>query len=111
MRVAHPAIDELKFVDTAFIFLGRVVSGVDVLEPVTALLKSFPHMDHRSTFELLDHEGAVLRTEADTVAEGYLHAGFARFIGNVVEITSRVRLIEINRRWDLVGVHRAKRRA
>jgi hypothetical protein len=46
MRIAHPTVDELKFADTVFILFGRVISGVDVFEPVTALLESFQHMDH-----------------------------------------------------------------
>ena len=61
---------------------------------------------------MIDHlndEGAVLRTEADTVAERDPHACFARFVGDVVEITIRVRLIEVDRRRDLVCMHRAER--
>src|ERR1044072_4176440 len=103
MRVAHPAIDELQLADTGFILLGRVVSGIDVFETMTALLESFPHMDHRSALEFLDYQRAVLRAEADTVTEGCLYPRFACFVGNVVEITIRVRLVEVNRRRDLVG--------
>src|SRR5689334_6064838 len=66
---------------------------------------------HISAIELLDHQRAVLRTEADAVAERNPDTGFTRFIGNVVEITIRVRLVEVDRRWDLVGVHRATRGA
>src|SRR5689334_17931179 len=111
MRIAHPAIDELKLPDTPFILLRRVISGIDVLEVVATPLESFPHMDHRSTIEFLDHQRAVLRTEADTVAKGGRYAGFARLVGNVVEIAIRIRLIEVNGRWNLVCMHRAKRRA
>src|ERR1043166_1641104 len=111
MRVAHPAIDELKLADTRLILLRRVVSGCDLFEPVTTLLEPFPHMDHRSMIELLDHQRAVLRTEADAVAEGDVYAGFTGFVGNVVEITMRVRLIEVNGRRDFVRVHRAECRA
>src|SRR5690349_4629258 len=57
----------------------------------------------------LDHEGTVLRTEADTVAEGDPHACFARFVGDVIEITIRVRLIEVDRWRDLVCMHGAER--
>ena len=59
--------------------------------------------------ELLDHDRTVLRTEADTVAEGDPHARFARFVGDVVEITIRVRFVEVNRWRDLVCVHGAER--
>jgi len=59
--------------------------------------------------ELLDHDRAILRSEADAVAEGDPYARFTRFVGDVVEITSRVRLIEVDRWRDLVRVHRAKR--
>src|SRR5678815_3049036 len=59
--------------------------------------------------DLLDHNRTVLRAEADTVAERDPHARFARFIGDIVEITIRVRLIEVNRWWDLVCVHRTER--
>src|SRR5690349_5558605 len=111
MRIAHPAIDELKFADARLIFLRRVIPGVNVFESLAALLESFPHMDHRSAIELLDHQRAVLRTEADAVTESNPDVGFARFVGNVVEITIRIRLVEVDSRWDLVGVHRAERRA
>src|ERR1044072_1754166 len=57
----------------------------------------------------LNHEGTVLRSEADTIAEGEPDICFTCFVGNVIEITIRVRLIEIDRGWDLVGMHRAKR--
>src|SRR6185369_16050679 len=60
---------------------------------------------------LLAHNRTVLRPEADTVAERNPHACFARFVGDVIEITIRVRLIEVDRRWDLVCMHRAERRS
>ena len=58
---------------------------------------------------LLDHERTVLRPEADAVAERDPYAGFARFIGDVIEITIRVRFIEVDRRWDLACMHCAER--
>src|SRR5215510_8312800 len=61
--------------------------------------------------EFLDHEGAVFRAEADAVAERDIDTGFTRLVGNVVEITIRVRLVEVDCRWDLVCVHRAERSA
>ena len=59
--------------------------------------------------ESLNHQCAVLRTKADTVAERNPDACFARFIGDVVEVTIRVRFVEVDCRRDLVGVHRAER--
>src|SRR5215510_2763359 len=61
--------------------------------------------------EFLDHQRAVFRTEANTVAKGDLYATFTRFVGNVVEITVRIRFIEVYSRRDLICVHRAQRRA
>ena len=59
---------------------------------------------------LLDHNRTVLRAEADTVAERGPYACFARFVGDVIEITIRVRLVEVDRWWDFVRMHRAERR-
>ena len=59
--------------------------------------------------DLLNHEGTVFRAKADTVAEGDSYVCFTSFVGDVVEITIRVRFIEINRGWDSIRVHRAER--
>src|ERR671926_954180 len=59
--------------------------------------------------DLLDHNRTVLRAEADTVAERGPYARLARFVGDVIKITIRVRLIEVDRWWDLLCVHRAER--
>src|SRR6185436_10007245 len=59
---------------------------------------------------MLDHNRTVLRAEADTVAERDFHACFARFVGDVIQITIRVRLVEVDRWWDFVRMHRAERR-
>src|SRR5436305_1476898 len=64
---------------------------------------------HRSMTESLNHQRAVLRPKADTVAERNPDACFTRFIGDVVEVTIRVRFVKIDRRRDLVVVHRAER--
>src|SRR6185369_17367873 len=58
---------------------------------------------------MLDHNRTVLRAEADTVAERDIYAGFARFVGDVIEITIRIRLVEVYRWWDLVCMHCAER--
>jgi hypothetical protein len=44
MRVADPAVHELKLADTIFVLICRVVTGVDVFEPVAALLESIEHV-------------------------------------------------------------------
>src|SRR5215204_5210735 len=65
-------------------------------------------LDHWLEIDLLNHEGAVLRTKADAVAEGDPYVCFARFVGDVVEITIRVRLIEVDGWRDLVCMHGAE---
>src|SRR6185369_17991571 len=44
VRIAHPTVYEPKLADTVFILVGRVVAGVDVFEPVAALLKLVEHV-------------------------------------------------------------------
>src|ERR1041385_425634 len=44
VRVAHPTVHELKLADTVFVLVRRVVTGVDVFEPVTALPKLIEHL-------------------------------------------------------------------
>lgn len=57
---------------------------------------------------LLNHQRTIFGTEADTVAKGDSYVCFTSFVGDVIEITIRVRFIEINRGWDFIRVHRAE---
>ena len=42
-RVSQPLVNALELRDTAFIFLGRVVTFVEVLELITALAEAIEH--------------------------------------------------------------------
>jgi hypothetical protein len=44
VRVADPAVHELELPDTIIVLVCRVVTGVDVFEPVTSLLESVEHV-------------------------------------------------------------------
>src|SRR2546429_4932387 len=55
-----------------------------------------------------NHERAVLRAEADTVAEGDAHALFARKVRNVIEIAVGVWLVQVDGWWNQICVHGAE---
>lgn len=55
--------------------------------------------------DFLQHQRRILGAEADTVADGVLDLGLTADVGNVVEITFRIRNIEIDGRRNLAMLH------
>ena len=56
--------------------------------------------------EAFDQERGVVASEAEVVAEGNVHFGFASDVWHVVEIALGIGLVEVDGRWDDAVFHR-----
>src|SRR6266487_2218240 len=59
--------------------------------------------------KLLNHERAVLRSKTDAVAERHTHVGLARGVGDIIEITVGIGLVQVDGWRNLSRFHCAKR--
>src|SRR5438552_4065367 len=56
------------------------------------------------------HEGGIFRSEGDAVANGVLHVLLAACLGNIIKVTFRIGLFQIDGRRDLAVLHGDDRR-
>jgi hypothetical protein len=90
--------------------------GKSSQEPSLVHVYSIRKKDHEIRclgpgLDFLDHQRAVLRAEPDAIAKRYPHLGLARGVGDIVEITIRIGIVEVDRRRNGTRFHCAQGRA
>src|ERR1051326_1524079 len=72
--------------------------------------KGSPQALYMWRLESFDHQSAVFRSKADTIAQCRANVRLSRFIGHVIKIAFGIGIIEVDCRRDHVFVHRTQGR-